>query len=71
MGLDNPQKLPDKQWLIKVLGGFQPEHEIFRKDYLPPVKEMTMAEKVVDNQDNFLVIYQNSIRREISKYNQD
>ena len=53
MGLDNPQKLPDKQLLIKVLGVFKPEHEIFRKDYLPPIKEMTMAEKVVDNQDNF------------------
>ena len=53
MGLENPQRLPDKQWLIQVLSIFKPDHEIFKKDYLPPIKEITMVEKVVDNQDNF------------------
>ena len=49
MGLEYPQKLPNKKWLIQVLGIFKPDHEIFKKDYLPQIKEITMVEKVVDN----------------------
>jgi hypothetical protein len=28
-------------------------HEIFKKDYLPPIPEIKKEEKVVDNNDDF------------------
>jgi hypothetical protein len=45
-------KVPDKKWLIDVLSIFDYENEIFKKDYLPPIKEPTKEEMVVDNGDN-------------------
>jgi hypothetical protein len=30
-------KVPDRSWLIQVLAILKPNHEIFRKDYLPPI----------------------------------
>lgn len=55
-GLDigaSDNRVPDKAWLITMLGYLDPEHEFFKKDYLPPVRKPLQEEMVVDNSDGF------------------
>ena len=40
-----PEKLPDKDWLIAVIATLHPEDEIFRKDYMPPPKKNAIEEQ--------------------------
>jgi hypothetical protein len=34
----NEKRVPDKDWLLVVLSTLKYDHEIFRKEYLPPLK---------------------------------
>ena len=46
---------PDVQWQLTMLAQFQPEHDVFRKDYVHPRKKRQglMADFYVNNPDNF------------------
>ena len=46
-------KVPDSDWLLQVLAILSPDHDVFRKDYMPPIKEVKKEDLVVDNSDNF------------------
>jgi hypothetical protein len=50
MGIQD-NRIPNKSWLINVLSTLAPDHLIFKKDYLPPVKPVKKEDKVVDNND--------------------
>ena len=43
VGFDE-RHVPDKRWLLDVIATFSPGAEIFRKDYLPPVKASKLSE---------------------------
>ena len=45
--------LPDTNWLLNVLAIIKPDHEFFKKEYMPPVKEAKKEELVIDNSDDF------------------
>ena len=53
MGIEDLNKSPDKLWLIQILSTLKHDHMIFQKDYLPPARAVTPADKVVNNTDNF------------------
>jgi hypothetical protein len=36
LGLDDPDHLPDKAWLVALLSTFKPDLKIFKKSYVPP-----------------------------------
>lgn len=36
--------LPDKAWLLTFISTYRPDDEIFKKEYLPPVKETKLSE---------------------------
>ena len=36
--------LPDKGWLLTFISTYRPDDEIFKKEYLPPVKETKLSE---------------------------
>lgn len=47
--------LPEKRWLIEVLGHLKPEDEIFKKDYVaPPRKNKTEEYKTIELPPTFL-----------------
>ena len=43
IGFDD-KHFPDKRWLLDVIATFNPGADIFRKDYLPPVKASKLSE---------------------------
>ena len=43
IGFDD-KHFPDKRWLLDVIATFAPDLDIFRKDYLPPVKASKLSE---------------------------
>ena len=36
--------IPDKRWLLDFIATLTPQDEIFKKNYLPPVKETKLSE---------------------------
>ena len=40
----NDVHLPDKGWLLAFISTYKPDDEIFKKEYLPPVKETKLSE---------------------------
>lgn len=54
VGIDDDH-LPGKRWLIDVLASISAEDEIFKKSYLPPVKENKLSEiKAIELPESFL-----------------
>lgn len=47
------KKVPDKQWILAVLGSLNPNHQVFQKSYRPPVNLVKKEDKVIDNSDDF------------------
>jgi len=41
-GFDD-KHVPDKRWMLDVLATYKPDDEIFKKDYLPPVKATKLS----------------------------
>ena len=55
-GLDigaTPKNMPDRKWLLNVLSTMDPDHEVFKKSYMPPAPVPRRENKVVDNSDSF------------------
>jgi len=46
-------KVPDRDWLLHVIAIFDKDHEIFKKEYLPPAPLPKKEELVIDNNDSF------------------
>ena len=40
----NDTHIPDKRWLLDFISTLRPEDEIFKKNYLPPVKDTKLSE---------------------------
>ena len=52
-GVDDSH-MPDKRWLLDFIATLAPQDEIFRKNYLPPVKETKLSElKTISIPANF------------------
>ena len=52
-GVDDSH-MPDKRWLLDFIGTLTPQDEIFKKNYLPPVKETKLSElKTISIPANF------------------
>ena len=43
IGFDE-KHFPDKRWLLDVIATYAPGADIFKKDYLPPVKASKLSE---------------------------
>jgi hypothetical protein len=56
--------MPDKQWLLNFIATLTPQDEIFKKNYLPPVKETKLSElKTINLPANFFQDLPQSTRR--------
>jgi hypothetical protein len=56
--------MPDKRWLLDFIGTLAPGDEIFKKNYLPPVKETKLSElKTISIPANFFQDLPPSSRR--------
>ena len=47
------QQHPNRKWLLDVLSTLRPGHDIFKKNYLPPIVTDKKENKVIDNSDSF------------------
>lgn len=67
-------KLPDIPWLLTVLAIHCPDHEVFHKDYLPPLPVPKKSDMVIDNSDGFYTnlpqLYKKKDLKSISKLKQ-
>ena len=53
-GVDE-KHIPDKRWLLDFVSTFKPDDEIFKKNYLPPVRETKLSElKTIELPSHFL-----------------
>jgi hypothetical protein len=56
--------IPDKRWLLDFIATLNPQDEIFKKNYLPPVKETKLSElKTISIPAHFLQDLPQSSRR--------
>lgn len=56
--------MPDKKWLMDFISTLAPHDEIFKKNYLPPVKETKLSElKIISLPSHFLEGLPQSTRR--------
>ena len=56
--------IPDKRWLLDVIGTFAPDDEIFKKDYMPPARKNKLSEiKAIELPPSFLQDLSESTRR--------
>ena len=56
--------VPDKRWLLDLISTLNPDDEIFKKSYLPPVKETKLSElKTISLPAHFLQDLPQSTRR--------
>ena len=56
--------MPDKRWLLDFIATLTPQDEIFKKNYLPPVKETKLSElKTISLPAHFLQDLPQSTRR--------
>lgn len=46
-------RVPDKAWLVVVLSTLDPDHLIFKKDYMADQKQEKRENKTVNNSDGF------------------
>ena len=62
-GVDDKHQ-PDKRWLLDFVSSFKPDDEIFKKNYLPPVKETKLSElKTIELPADFMKNLPQSTRR--------
>ena len=48
------KNIPEKQWLLGILGTIQADHEIFHKNYRPPTKKQAQGQQyMIPNHDGF------------------
>jgi hypothetical protein len=63
VGVDESH-MPDKQWLLNFIATLTFQDEIFKKNYLPPVKETKLSElKTINLPANFFQDLPQSTRR--------
>ena len=52
-GIKPPVHVPDKQWMLDLIGLLEPEHKYFQRDYRPVQHKPSMLQQTLDNSDGF------------------